>query len=117
MQKTTSIVNISKASLRAMGYADLMHWLENPDHIYIGRNVRYVVGANQSKWANPFSKKKYGHARCVEMYKDYITHKPALLSDLSELEGKVLGCWCKPAKCHGDILVELINGKSQSCRH
>lgn len=25
-----------------------------------------------------------------------------------ELEGKNLGCWCKPEACHGDILVELI---------
>ena len=27
---------------------------------------------------------------------------------LSELKGKRLGCWCKPAPCHGDVLVELI---------
>lgn len=27
---------------------------------------------------------------------------------LLELKGKRLGCWCKPAPCHGDVLVELI---------
>jgi hypothetical protein len=22
--------------------------------------------------------------------------------------GKNLGCWCKPEKCHGDILIKII---------
>lgn len=26
-------------------------------------------------------------------------------------QGKTLGCWCSPKKCHGDILVELIEKK------
>ena len=25
-----------------------------------------------------------------------------------ELEGKELGCWCKPSPCHGDILIKLF---------
>ena len=36
--------------------------------------------------------------------------KPQLLNDLHELKGKTLGCFCKPKICHGDILVELVNG-------
>lgn len=24
-----------------------------------------------------------------------------------ELRGKVLGCWCAPKMCHGDVLAEL----------
>ncbi|MFD1444291.1 DUF4326 domain-containing protein [Thermoactinomyces vulgaris] len=24
------------------------------------------------------------------------------------MKGKVLGCFCKPRACHGDILVELV---------
>ena len=27
---------------------------------------------------------------------------------LGELRGKILGCWCKPKPCHGDILVKLV---------
>jgi hypothetical protein len=34
--------------------------------------------------------------------------KPELLDYLHELEEKVLGCWCKPKACHGDILVKLV---------
>ena len=28
---------------------------------------------------------------------------------LLELDGKVLGCFCKPQACHGDILIAAIN--------
>ncbi|AXG66786.1 hypothetical protein HOU08_gp060 [Dickeya phage vB_DsoM_JA29] len=28
------------------------------------------------------------------------------LSELEELYGKRLGCWCKPKRCHGDALAE-----------
>ena len=26
---------------------------------------------------------------------------------IKELKGKILGCWCPPQKCHGDVLIEL----------
>jgi hypothetical protein len=31
------------------------------------------------------------------------------MNQLIKLKGKNLGCWCKPDKCHGDILLEIIN--------
>ena len=108
----TQVVNISKASLVKDGYRDLEHWLEQPDHIYIGRAVRHVSGARKSKWSNPFSRKKYGREKCIDMYYEYILTQLSLLQDLDELKGKVLGCWCKPARCHGDILVDLIESNN-----
>ena len=36
------------------------------------------------------------------------------MNDLHELKDKVLGCWCKPLSCHGDILVELIKKKYEN---
>ena len=33
------------------------------------------------------------------------------MESLIELEGKVLGCWCHPEPCHGDILVKLLREK------
>ena len=30
------------------------------------------------------------------------------MESLDELKDKVLGCWCHPELCHGDVLVELI---------
>jgi len=30
-----------------------------------------------------------------------------LIDSLPELKDKVLGCWCAPEPCHGDVLKEL----------
>ena len=38
-----------------------------------------------------------------------LLNAPHLLKDLPELKGKDLVCWCAPAPCHADILVELAN--------
>lgn len=27
------------------------------------------------------------------------------------MKGKILGCFCKPKSCHGDILVELVENE------
>lgn len=75
---------------------------ENYD-VYIGR---------PSKWGNPFSIGKDGTRKeVIEKYERYILKNKELLNDLHELEDKVLGCWCKPKSCHGDILVKLVNNK------
>lgn len=111
------VINIRKAGLKKKGYQDLEDWLKDPKHVYIGRNMSfYVKGANQSKWANPFSVKKYGREKCLQLYREHIINHPKLISELNELEGKILGCWCTPEGCHGDVLVDLIketNRKSQ----
>lgn len=75
---------------------------ENYD-IYIGR---------PSKWGNPFVVGKDGTRKeVIDKYRKYILSNKELLDSLDELEGKVLGCWCKPKSCHGDVLVELIEKK------
>jgi hypothetical protein len=38
----------------------------------------------------------------------YLPHKPSLLAKLDTLRGKVLGCWCSPEACHGDILATAL---------
>ena len=54
----TTVVNVRKAELNKLGYADLVDWLRNPNHVYIGRDMtRYVPGAVGSKWGNPFKGK------------------------------------------------------------
>lgn len=41
---------------------------------------------------------------------NYILNNPELLEKLNELRGKTIECWCKEnEKCHGDVLIELIN--------
>lgn len=73
---------------------------EDTYDVYIGRG---------SKWGNPFIIDEHGtRSQCIEQYKIYIL-KSELMDDLHELEGKILGCHCKPKKCHGDVLKELVD--------
>jgi hypothetical protein len=76
--------------------------------VYIGR---------PSIWGNPFSHKVGTLAKfqadsrddAVAKYKEYILTQPELLTRLPELKDKILGCWCKPKSCHGDILAEMAD--------
>jgi hypothetical protein len=78
--------------------------------VYIGR---------PSKWGNPFSHKKTStlakhscstRQESIQKYKEYLTIGEGrhLLADLHELDGKILGCFCKPKPCHGDVLLQLL---------
>jgi Domain of unknown function (DUF4326) len=74
--------------------------------VYIGR---------PSKWGNPFEIGKDGtRYEVIEKYREYI--KTAFTEEeiIKELKGKVLGCWCAPEECHGDVLAEIANREKQS---
>jgi hypothetical protein len=45
----------------------------------------------------------------IERYEPWLLGNDALMAALSELRGKVLGCWCAPRACHGDVLMRLAN--------
>ena len=102
-------VSVKKASLVPRGYKSFEEWNADPDHVYIGRNMNhYVPGAVGSKWQNPYKSQKYGLAKCLEMYEAHVRSSKELFDSLIELEGKEIGCWCKPSGCHGDVLVKLF---------
>jgi DNA polymerase I-like protein with 3'-5' exonuclease and polymerase domains len=62
-----------------------------------------------TKWGNPFHIGVDGNrAEVIDKYRRWITHNKKLLACLSELDGKRLGCFCKPEDCHGDVLAELL---------
>jgi hypothetical protein len=76
--------------------------------IYIGRQAR--GGYKQSKWANPYTIGPDGtRDQVIAKYEAYLQTRPDLLAALPELRGKVLGCWCKPLACHGDVLARLAD--------
>ena len=73
--------------------------------IYIGRG---------SKWGNPFRINNFlSRENAIEAYKLWIVSQPDLMASLDELRDKTLGCYCKPLPCHGDVLIELIYGKTK----
>lgn len=82
----------------------VVHCKKEKFDIYIGR---------PSAWGNPFSVSKYGRVECLKQYKEWIVKQPELMAMLHQLKGKILGCWCKPLACHGDILVELVDEEAK----
>ena len=76
-----------------------VHCKKEDYDIYIGR---------PSKWGNPFSIGQDGdRAEVLDKYRQWLESNPELLVQLEEIRGKVLGCWCSPKPCHGDILLEV----------
>ena len=79
----------------------VVHCKRAPYDVYIGR---------PSKWGNPFVIGKDGDREMViRKYREWLIEQPELVAALPELKGKVLGCWCSPQACHGDVLISLVN--------
>lgn len=89
MELTTTVVHCKKA----------------PYDVYIGR---------PSKWGNPFVLKNEEMRESVlAQYREYLMSRPDLIAAAqTELKGKVLGCWCAPRMCHGDVLAEVAHWPS-----
>lgn len=85
----------------------VVHCKGAPYDVYIGR---------PSKWGNPFSHRPGTLAEfrvatreeAIDRYREWIVTQPQLMRALPELQNKVLGCWCSPKACHGDVLVDLV---------
>ncbi len=65
-------------------------------------------------WGNPFAIGKDGtREQVIAKYREWIMDDPVMMQAVREkLRGKVLGCWCAPLACHGDVLVEIANSQS-----
>lgn len=76
---------------------------KKPYDVYIGRG---------SKWGNPFQMKDWSKEerdRVCDLYEEWFYKQQHLVDSLPELKDKVLGCYCKPLRCHGDFLARLVN--------
>lgn len=79
-----------------------------PFDLYIGRG---------SIWGNPYTSKPLANTRAefqasskeesIRLYRKYLVERVDLVKKIPELKGKVLGCYCKPSACHGDVLVTI----------
>lgn len=83
----------------------VVHFRKEKYDVYIGR----LPGGKFNKWAYPKElrdkfPKKTPRKVLIDAYEKYLLSNQELMNDLHELSGKILGCWCKPKACHGDIL-------------
>lgn len=84
-----------------MSLGKVVHCKREPYDVYIGRG---------SIWGNPFRLgPECSREQSIQQYREYLQNTPELLKKVRELRGKVLGCWCSPKPCHGDVLVEYAN--------
>lgn len=77
--------------------------LSNTDSydVFIGRG---------SAWGNPFVIGVDGtREEVIEKYRALIKERGLEERIKKELKGKVLGCFCSPLPCHGDVLAEIAN--------
>ena len=94
----------------------IVHCKRESYDIYIGR---------PSKWGNPFTHRSsrtcaeiqvvdrneaiVAYRQWIRGYRQVPGREPPSLEEIKSLQGKILGCWCKPLPCHGDVLAELAD--------
>jgi len=82
----------------------VVHCKKEKYNIYIGR---------PSIFGNPFKIGKDGNRReVIAKFGEYFFNR--IMNDrkfhlaVLDLKGKILGCWCKPQDCHGDVIVAYL---------
>lgn len=76
------------------------------DYIFIGR---------PSKWGNPFIVGRDGTRDEVcdkydQWFMEQIRSNPVFKKQVVDnLKGKILACYCKPKRCHGDTILKYLN--------
>lgn len=77
--------------------------------VYIGRRNGNFP---ESPWHNPFHIGPDGsREQVIDKFRAYLLTHPDLMERIPLLRGKILGCWCQPSACHGDVLAEMANGE------
>ena len=79
---------------------------KEPYDVYIGRG---------SPWGNPFPiDDATGETRevVIEKYRSHLFNQVKIgevtIAQLINLDGKTLGCFCKPKACHGDVIANAV---------
>lgn len=80
----------------------VVHMKRDRYDVYIGR---------PTIWGNKFEIGKDGtREEVLAKYEAWLQERPSFIAMVKrDLRGKVLGCWCKPKACHGDILARIAN--------
>ena len=76
--------------------------------IFIGRGRDSLLG-------NPFKIGRDGNRQeVIEKFRPYFYERlerdPEYKAKVLSLKGRVVGCFCKPNPCHGDVYVEYLDG-------
>ena len=113
-----SIVNCRVENIRPK-YVNLKEWMDDCNNVYIARaNVVFIdkerFPKQSSKFANPFKIGKHGtRDEVIDKYNDWMKERlnndVELRAEFMQLKGKNLGCWCCPERCHGSVILQLLD--------
>lgn len=87
----------------------VVHWKQARYDVYVGR---------PGPWGNPYSHEEDSIAQfkvatreeAIAKFEEWLLSQPELVKRVKrELRGKVLGCWCAPKPCHGEVLARIAN--------
>lgn len=95
----------------------IVNWKNDPFEVYIGRHVPdgpAHVAAEACVYGNPYVLHDVDdpveRAQVIGAYEKWLLspeQRGLVERAKKELPGKVLGCWCKPKPCHGDVLLRV----------
>lgn len=130
---TTSVcIKVSNLRKLKRPFASLREWMKDPNNIYVGRQGRIFIDGKifhykGSKWQNPYKvTKEMPLKKSLRMYLSHLFRGAAdpkgssksLISQIEELRGKTLGCFCEikhkkidgkyVVMCHAQLLADIL---------
>lgn len=102
----------------------VVHCEKSAYNIYIGRGKGSIFGnpfthLTDSKLASVIVADRRA---AVQAYRDWLAgaawqdvepeRRQKILAAIPTLKGQILGCWCAPKECHGEVLAELANAET-----
>ena len=91
-----------------------------PDEVYIGRGSIYGnPWTSKPLWNTKATFQALNRGDALYQYEAWIRgtahigveqeRRAKIRANIARLKGKVLVCYCRPAECHGDVLIKLLN--------
>ena len=98
----TKLVSQMASETKLVNIKTNPEWKQDPDFVYIGR---------PDQFGNPFIIGLHGNRETViQLYREWLANNPLMLTVIkARLKGKILGCYCTPKKCHGDVILEVLD--------
>ena len=104
----------------------VVDWRDSPYDVYVGRHVLGGppgVPPEACVYGNPFVLNDVDdaeeRAQVIAAYEKWLLSPEQswlVTKARSELPGKVLGCWCKPKDCHGEVLLWAVDATDSVIR-
>lgn len=108
-----------------MSFTRVVNLRTDPYDVYIGRAglIHQGVEGQDGFFGNPYPAGIWACKRCnkqhrspgstipcfVEYFDERVLKDAEFRERVLALRGKTLGCWCKPADCHGDVIASWVD--------